>query len=80
MGKAQQGSDALSFQSYVNQTLDDRDRIILNEMIAEYRKKNHDPLFYLSRIAILSDHRTLRDAFERETNQIINQMERDHGR
>jgi hypothetical protein len=78
MARNTQGSDAVTFQSFVNEVLEEKDRAIISDMINEFDKKNFEPLYYISRIAILSQHKKDRAAFERHTTMIIRQVEKDH--
>jgi hypothetical protein len=80
MGKAQHGRDAITFNTFTDTVLDEKDRKIILEMINEFRKKNHDPIFYISRVAILAAHKELRDAFARHETLIINAVEKDDDR
>lgn len=78
MATNSQGRDAVTFKSFTDQVLEEKDRKIINEMIEAYRKSNFEPLYYISRVAVLSQHRMLRDAFERHENEIINEARRAH--
>lgn len=78
MARNTQGSDAVTFQTFVNEVLEEKDRAIISDMINEFDKKNFEPLYYISRIAILSQHKKDRAAFERHITMIIRQVEKDH--
>ena len=78
MTKHSQGRDAVTFKSFTDQVLDEKDHLLINEMIEQYRKNNFDPLYYISRVAVLSQNRQLRSAFERHELMIINQVRKSH--
>lgn len=78
MATSSQGRDAVTFKSFTDSVLEEKDHKIINEMIEAYRKNNFDPLYYISRVAVLSHDRMLRDAFERHENLIITQARRAH--
>ncbi len=80
MATQTQGRDAVTFKSFTDEVLDEKDRLLINEMITAYRKGDFDPLYYISRVAVLSQHRMLRDAFERHENLIIESARRAHDR
>jgi hypothetical protein len=78
MARNQQGRDAVTFKSFTDSVLDEKDRLIINEMITAYDKNNLDPTYYIARAAILSQHKKLRSAFERHELSIIRQVEKEH--
>lgn len=80
MATNSQGRDAVTFESFTESVLEEKDHVIINEMITAYRKNNFDPLYYISRVAILSHDRMLRDAFKRHETEIINEARRAHDR
>lgn len=78
MSKTSQGRDALTFKSFTDSVLDEKDRLIINEMIEAYRKNNFSPEYYISRAAILSHTRMLRSAFDRHELTIIQNVRKSH--
>lgn len=78
MATQSQGRDALTFQSFTEEVLEEKDHKIINEMIEAFRKNQFDSHYYISRIAILSHSRMLRDAFKRHQTELINDARRAH--
>jgi hypothetical protein len=78
MARNQQGSDAVTFKSFTDSVLDEKDALIISEMIHAFDQSKFDPQYYISRVAILSQHKKLRAAFDRHVNLIIRQVEKDH--
>jgi hypothetical protein len=76
MSQLHHGSDAVVFNHFTQEVLDERRQSLIEEMINAYRKGNFDPVFHLSRVAILAEQRILRDAFKRHETQIIHEAEK----
>lgn len=79
MARNQQGSDAVTFKSFTEEVLDEKDALAISDLINAFDKNNFDLPYYISRVAILSHNKKLRGAFERHVNLIIRQVEKDHG-
>jgi hypothetical protein len=79
MSRNQQGSDAVTFQSFTEEVLDEKDKLAISELIHAFDKGQFDLPYYISRVAILSHNKKLRAAFDRHVTLIIRQVEKDHG-
>ena len=64
MARNTQGSDAVTFKSFTDEVLDEKDALVISEMIHAFDQSKFDPLYYISRVAILSQHKKLRAAFD----------------